>query len=98
MLAQNDVTVKRYYPNVPMVGQRIEIDLTRIRQDSDGEKLGTPMTKIQYSAKDQTWRQAGRKEAGMYVFFQNDPEYNHTACIIRRVIPQGTACYADLVP
>lgn len=85
-------------PTVPVIGQVLDISPIMIFQD-EGEdgKLGTPMSKIRWFPEQKEWRQVGRNAAGMFVFFLNEPEANHTKCVIRSIIPTKTACYAELL-
>ncbi len=83
---------------VPKIDQRLVISTIMIFQDEAEEgKLCTPMSKIRWFPEQNEWRQVGRHEAGMFVFFNNEPQPTHTACIVRSIIPSRTACYADLV-
>lgn len=86
-------------PTVPRIGQQIMFNSELVAQDINPttQKLGTPMSKIRYFADAGEWRQVGRHEAGMLVFFQNEPTAEHKAFVIRSIIPTQTAAYADLV-
>ncbi len=84
-------------PTVPVIGQTLDISPIMIFQDEVEGKLGTPMSKIRWFPEQKEWRQVGRNAAGMFVFFINEPEANHTKCVIRSIIPSKTACYAELL-
>ena len=81
---------------VPTIGTEVSFDPRLVTQEEypDGS-IGTPCSKVRFI--DGTWKQLSKNNAGMFVFFQNDPQASHTAFIIRSIIPSRTACYADLI-
>lgn len=89
---------KTKVPIIPEIGQRVAFDSSLVSQDEEPgtQKLGTPMSKVRYFPTSKAWKQVGRHEAGMFVFFINEPEPHHTAFVIQSIIPTQTACYAKL--
>lgn len=83
-------------PAVPNVAQSISVDLSLIVQEEENGVLKTPMTKIRFFP-DGGWKQVPRTEAGMFVFFNNEPKPHHKYFVITSIIPSKTACYADLM-
>jgi len=91
--------VKKFRKNrasIPNVGDLIECDVALIRQDEPTEgRASTPMGKIRYI--DGCWQQVRPNEAGMYVFFNQEPTVLHTHFKITCIIPSKVGCYADLL-
>lgn len=82
----------------PFVGQEIECDVSLIRQDNTENGVATtPMTKIRFDTEVMQWKQVRPTEAGMYVFFNNEPTVLHKSFRITSIIPSQTGCYADLL-
>lgn len=93
-------TTRKTYPapTYPVVGQEIECDVAMIRQDDTASgSATTPMTKIRFDSKTGKWIQVGPQEAGMYVFFTNEPEVLHKSFRVTSIIPSRTGCYAELL-
>jgi len=83
---------------VPEIGYRMSLDLAFVCQDeTEGGKLGTPMTKIRLDSATGTWHLVPRHEAGMFVFFNSEPGPEHKELVITHIIPSNTGCYADPV-
>lgn len=94
--------IAKEYPNMsanhPYLGQEIDCDISWIRQDETADGVATtPMTKIRFDPETAKWKQVRPSEAGMYVFFINEPEVIHKSFLIKSIIPSHTGCYAELL-
>jgi hypothetical protein len=90
--------VRRYKDTqvVPEIGQLIDCNMAYIRQDeAQPGRASTAMTKIRFIAGE--WKQVPQNQAGMYVFFNNEPEVMHSQFRVTSVIPSRAGCYADLI-
>ena len=84
--------------STPCIGMEIDCDIALIRQDETANGVSTtPMTKIRFDFEAVEWKQVRPGEAGMYVFFTNEPEVIHKSFRITSVIPSQTGCYAELL-
>lgn len=89
---------KRQVSSYPYVGQEIDCDISMIRQDETANGVSTtPMTKIRFDPDAAAWKQVRPSEAGMFVFFENEPEVIYKSFRITRLIPSRTGCYAELL-
>lgn len=82
---------KKHTHAVPKVGDIFKLEANLVTQ----EEGATPMAKIRYSAQDRSWAMVNKVHAGMYVFFNSDPQAHHTQFRVTSIIPSGTGCYAD---
>lgn len=83
---------------IPYIGMEIACDISLIRQDETANGVATtPMTKVRFDFETHEWKQVRPSEAGMYVFFTNEPEVIHKSFRITSIIPSRTGCYAELL-
>ena len=81
---------------VPTVGTQIACNILRVvHEENDAGVMKTPVTKIRHY--EDVWQQVGLHEAGMLVFFVNEPDPTHIAFEVVSIIPSKTACYAKLI-